>query len=577
MAKPLKGITLVSDTRVAFDLPADIVVDGISSNVVPTLSEEIFTDWKDPRVSGPGVRWEMDWTQHNMMQLAHCQTVGQSYRYYPDMRVLSRAIVDYPFPGRFRPYHHQSRIVNLLTTNPRAYCFAGMGTGKTAAAIWSAEYLRQLGLVRKILVVCPKTILYAAWHNDLRDLLPNGLHDVRILDGSRDARLKRLQSGGVYHVTNYEGVCMLTQELHDQQYDLIIVDESTAYKTYTTKRWKALRAVVRDEAWMWALTGTPCPQGPEDAYGQARLLTPWTAPRTVSLWRDQTMITISKFIRRPKADWHDKVHAILQPAIRISKEEAALNLPPKVSSFRDVPLSKGQADALALLKKDYQVRFNNGELAVTAANAAVLFVKMQQIFTGAVYADAERNTDTATVGEKVLAVLDNKAREEALVDVIRETQANVDEEAMLAGGSPVAGKTLVFVPFRHAAARIAQVLTAEGITHAVINGDTPGAQRGEILRQFQTLPDPQVIVAIPNAFSHGVTATAASTIVWYGAPTRTEVYLQANNRIDRPGQTQHMNIIHLCSGGMEQRYYDNLINNENNQEQVLALFSEFIA
>lgn len=114
--------------------------------------------------------YEMDWTQRNMWLLAHHQVINQYWVHYPHMRVVSRILGDYAFPGKFRPYHHQLRIANFLTSNRRAFCFADMGTGKTAAAIWAAEYLMQIGAVKNVLVACPKTILYAAWQSDLRDI-----------------------------------------------------------------------------------------------------------------------------------------------------------------------------------------------------------------------------------------------------------------------------------------------------------------------------------------------------------------------------------------------------------------------
>lgn len=536
--------------RISITLPATIPA--------PELYGRVETTEQDGNVV-----YDMDWTQDNMWQMAHCQVANRYWQHYPHMRVVSKAVGEYDYPGRFTPYHHQKRIVNFLTTNKRAFCFSDMGTGKTAAAIWAADYLLNLGIISRVLVVCPKSILYAAWQNDLRDILPDGLHQVRILDGSKDARIKRANSGGQWHVINFDGVKTINATLVSNKYDLVIVDESTAFKNHQCARWRNIRHLITDDTWVWAMTGTPCPQGPEDAYGQARLVVPWLAPRTLTLWRDKTMRRYDMHIWKPKDGWQEEVFNILQPAIYISKAEAALNLPPKVSLFRDVELTPDQNRALTALRKDFMTQLDNG-LTVTAANAAVLFGKVQQVLTGAVYADEVEDEERQT------ACLNNSDRERVMVDIIREAMANND-----APDNVVAGKTLVFVPFRHAGTRIMEVLKQENISAVFINGATAGRKRGELINQFQTQADPQVIVAIPDAFSHGVTATAASTIIWYGAPTRTEVYLQANNRIDRPGQTQHMNVVHLCSGDIERRYYDNLINNEGNQQEVLNMFNDF--
>ena len=544
-------IRFVEGGRIAITLPACMGAPQLEGEVVTTTDGDTTT-------------YEMDWTENNMWQVAHTQTINQYWLHYPQMRVVSRAIGDYHFPGAYKPYHHQKRIVNFLTTNPRAFCFSDMGTGKTAAAIWAADYLMGIGVIKRVLVVCPKTILYAAWQKDLQTILPDGLHTVRVLDGSRQQRITRLNSGGEWHVINFDGVKSINDALQLCDYDLIIVDESTAYKNYQSDRWKKLRRLVKDSTWIWAMTGTPCPQGPEDAYGQARLVCPWNIARTLTIWRDKTMQRFDRFIWKARPGWQEHVFNALQPAIYISKADAALNLPPKVSLFRDVELTPEQSKALNALRRDFMAQMEGG-LTVTAANAAVLFGKVQQVLTGAIYADATQEDE-----ERVILTLANQDRENVMVEVIREAMAGAD-----ADDNVVAGKILVFVPFRHAGNRIMEVLAKEGISTVFINGSTPGRKRGELINDFQTKTDPQVIVAIPDAFSHGVTATAASTIIWYGAPTRTEVYLQANNRIDRPGQTQHMNIVHLCCGNIEKKYYDNLINNEGNQQEVLNMFKDF--
>ena len=107
---------------------------------------------------------------------------------------------------------------------------------------------------------------------------------------------------------------------------------------------------------------------------------------------------------------------------------------------------------------------------------------------------------------------------------------------------------------------------------AVITGDTSVHERKRILDDFQKTVSPQVIIAIPEAFSHGITATAASLTIWYAPPSRTETYLQACERMDRPGQTQHMNIVHLFGDKYEREMYQNLIDNQQNQDTLLKLY-----
>ena len=111
---------------------------------------------------------------------------------------------------------------------------------------------------------------------------------------------------------------------------------------------------------------------------------------------------------------------------------------------------------------------------------------------------------------------------------------------------------------------------------AVITGDTSAKRRAEIFYSFQTEGEIDVILAVPRTMSHGVTATAASTIVWFGPVTSNETYQQACNRIDRPGQTQEMFIHHLYSSPVEQKLYKTLRERKVSQADLLNLYNDFI-
>ena len=57
-------------------------------------------------------------------------------------------------------------------------------------------------------------------------------------------------------------------------FDLIVVDEASAYKNAQTTRWKTLRDIAAQVKGMWMLTGTPAAQSPVDAFGLAKLINP---------------------------------------------------------------------------------------------------------------------------------------------------------------------------------------------------------------------------------------------------------------------------------------------------------------
>ena len=527
---------------ITFPYPAQRVV-RILSNDVGAVTKTI-PDARPVQYYPSGqAHVDVPWTLHNMTLLSQIMQPA-----------VSTIFDGYGFSGRDRPYYHQLRIAEFLTRNPRAYCFAGMGTGKTRSACWAADYLMTMGVVKRALVVCPKSLMYSAWGDDLMATCIHRTHTVLYGDRARREQLALTRQTD-FDIVNFDGVEILGSILVDKGYDLIIIDESTAYKDPSTKRWKALAKLVKPQTRVWALTGTPTPQGPMDAYGQGKLVTPDRLPKTKTMYRDMVQYKVATFIWKDKRNWQETVNNMLQPAIYIRKADC-LDLPPVTRRYIDVGLSKPQQQALEAMRKDMVANFDTGHQAV-AANAAVLWGKMRQIYSGAIYAE-----DGAAM------ILDNKERIAETISLIKQAKASGDDS--VAEGKPHS-KALVFVPFKHVMQVLEDALKKE-FDVAVISGDTNVHERKRILDSFQKTPTPQVILAIPEAFSHGITATAASLTVWYAPPSRTETYLQACERMDRPGQTQHMNIVHLHGDKYEREMYENLANNQQNQEALLKLY-----
>jgi uncharacterized protein (DUF1800 family) len=97
---------------------------------------------------------------------------------------------EWPRPHGFTPFAHQKLTAEFLLANPKAFCFNEQGTGKTASVIWAVDYLMQVGLVKRVLVVCPLSIMKSAWQGDLFKF---ALHrTVSIAYGSAETRKESL-------------------------------------------------------------------------------------------------------------------------------------------------------------------------------------------------------------------------------------------------------------------------------------------------------------------------------------------------------------------------------------------------
>ena len=254
------------------------------------------------------------------------------------------------------------------------------------------------------------------------------------------------------------------------------------------------------------------------------------------------MMKVTQFKWKVKPHAQHIVHRVLQPAIRFEKKDC-LDLPEVLFTEREAPLTPQQMSYYSTLKNELLFEVSGSE--VSAVNAAAKLNKLLQISGGAVYTD-----------DHGVLEFDVSNRLNVVIEAIEETN----------------NKVLVFVPFTHTIDLLRIRLEKEGISCEVINGGVSVNKRSDIVTRFQNTDEPKVLILQPQAASHGLTLTRADTIIWYSPVTSVETYLQANARIDRPGQKNTMTIVHIKGSQVEERLYAMLQNNINTHEKIIDLF-----
>lgn len=452
---------------------------------------------------------------------------------------------DYEWPGLYKPFDHQKKTSGFLSLHRRAFCFNEQGTGKTGSVVWAADYLMRLGIIRRVLVLCPLSIMQSAWQDDLFKFAVHRTSAVAH-SHSRDKRIQIINSDAEFVICNYDGLPIIKDAVKQNDFDLIVIDEANSYKTTSTTRWKTLNGILKPDTWVWMLTGTPASQSPEDAYGLAKIVNPSGVPKFFGSFRDMVMTKITQFKWAPKPDSEKVVHNVLQPAIRFTKEEC-LDLPEITYTTRDVPLTKQQLKYYEIIRKNMVAQAAGEE--ITTINAAVNLNKLLQISCGAAYSDS---------GEVV--EFDATSRLDVLKEVINQASQ----------------KVLVFAPFRHAIEIITEELKKAKISSDIINGAVPANRRTEIFKRFQEESDPKVLVIQPQAAAHGVTLTAANLIVWFGPITSVETYLQANARVHRAGQRNPCTVVQLQGSPVEKKMYKMLESKVDIHNKVIDLYKNII-
>jgi SNF2 family DNA or RNA helicase len=448
---------------------------------------------------------------------------------------------DWPMTGGREPFKAQLETGSFLTTSPRAFVLNDMGTGKTLATLWAYDYLRSIGRAKKVLVIAPLSTLERTWADEVFANLPH--LTVAVLHGTKDRRLKLLEEDVDIYVINHDGLKTIEQELiAKKEIDTVVVDELAAFRNASTQRWKCLSRVIKGRERVWGLTGTPTPHLPTDAWAQCRLIAPERVPPYFGHFKDSVMRQLNQFKWLPRESATSIVAEAMRPAVRFTRDQC-VDLPPTLYQTREVKLTAEQKAAYKDMMTKLHTEF--GKDQVTAVNEAVKLQKLVQIACGVVYGQG---------GEEI--VLPTAPR----IDEVREL---IDEAG---------AKVIVFVPFKSVLRYVADELSKD-YTVASVCGETSKTQRDTIFHNFQKEKDPRVLVAQPAAMSHGLTLTAANTIIWYAPITSNDIYEQANARIVRPGQKHNTLIVNIEGTPIERGIYERLKGKQALQGLLLGLLA----
>lgn len=450
---------------------------------------------------------------------------------------------EWPAPLGKPPFRVQMLTSSMLTMAERAFVLNGMGTGKTKCVLWAWDYLRRQKRIGKLLVVAPLSTLNFVWRREAFETLPD--IKVNIVHGTKAQRIAALNDADAsIFVINHDGIKVVEKELlAHPEIDAVAIDELAAYRN-KSERTLAMKRIAHKMKWAWGLTGSPMPHSPTDVYFQTNIITPDNVPARWTHFRDQVLTKVNNFKWVPKEGAIEHAYSVMQPAVRYTIDDVQ-ELPEVIERFIDVPLGAKQAKIYKDIVQHCQSIVGSGQ--ITAANAGAALNKLLQISLGWVY-DRDHN----------VVPLDNQHRIDALMDCIESTDR----------------KVLVFVPFIHALAGVGEALKKEKYEYVTVSGDTPQKERDRAFNLFQNTSKFKVLLAHPQCLAHGITLTAADTVVWFAPVTSLEIYDQANHRIRRVGQKHKQQILHLQSTAVERKIYKLLQTNQATQANFLKMFED---
>ena len=418
----------------------------------------------------------------------------------------------------FTPYPHQRAGIDWIVERPACALLWGMGTGKTVTTLTAVDHLLHDCLEDgPVLVIAPKRVAENTWSKECDKW--EHLHHLRVsrVMGTAKQRTDALTAPADIYVINRENVVWLVEHFGQRwPFRIVVIDELSSFKSAQAKRFKALRRVRGRIRRLIGLTGTPRPNSLEDLWPEVYLLDQGERlGKTLSAFRARFLVPEKMnghivYSYRPKEGAEAEVYAKLADICMSIKKEDVLSLPGQI--YEDVVLDMPPAllKQYKQFEKDRVLESLNEDGDIIAGTEAALTNKLLQFANGAIY-----DTDKQ-------------------VHHLHDVKLDALEELLeAAGGDPV----LVLYAYKHDADRIRARIPCRAL-------DTPDDidawNRGEI----------PVALAHPASIGHGLNLQDGGHItMWFGLPWSLELYQQANERLNRPGQKHVCRIYHLIVKG----------------------------
>lgn len=457
----------------------------------------------------------------------------------------------YDWPGKYTPFAHQRIMADFLASHDRCFNLSEMGVGKSASALWAADYLMKTKAVRRVLVLSPLSTLERVWMQDIFDVLMH--RQAVVVHGSQEQRRKALALDKDFYILNHDGICIKAvcdQIVARKDIDLIIVDEGSMFRNSSTQKWKSLRNLIkRLDCGLWWLTGTPTPNAPTDAWAQAKLVNPSAVPQFAGTFKRDTMMQVSQYKWAPRPGAKELAFAALQPAVRFMKKDC-LDLPPVITIQQQAGLTKEQRDAFEEMKDtmvaEIAMRDSTG-MDISAVNAADKLGKLRQILCGAI---KDPETDT-------YISIPHQPRLDVLMQSIESADA----------------KVIVVVPFKGIIQQLEKEVSKD-YSVGVLNGDVSIAKRNQIITDFKTSEHPHTLLCHPKVMAHGLNLTEADTLIFYAPIYSNDEYQQVIERFNRAGQTRKMTIVRIGAHPLEWQIYRMLDQRMQTQDDLLNLYAQ---
>ncbi len=438
---------------------------------------------------------------------------------------------------KYCPHNYQNYATKFIVSKKISAILLAMGLGKSVITLTAIdELMLDLFDVSKVLVIAPLRVAKSTWPSEIKkwDHLKDLTYSVVV--GSKSERIKALTKKAHIYIINRENVVWLVDKSgYTFDFDMVVVDELSSFKSYSSKRFKSLIKVRPKVKRIVGLTGTPSSNGLMDLWAEFRLLDfGERLERYITHYRNKYFLPDKRngmqiFSYKPREGAEKDIYKRLSDITISMRASDYLTMPRLISREVKVELDIKEKKIYEKFKKDMVAEIKGKE--IDAINAAALSNKLLQMASGSIY------------DEKALAHHIHDKKLDKLEDLIEG-----------ANGKPV----LVAYWFKSDKERITKRFHVREIKTA---------------EDIQDWNDGKIPVAIlhPASAGHGLNLqSGGATLIWFSLIWSLELYQQTNARLFRQGQKETVVIHHIvCVGTIDEQVIKALKRKDKTQSALI--------
>lgn len=436
------------------------------------------------------------------------------------------------YPFYTKPYIHQKKALLAALKKGSIAFLMDPGSGKTKPSIDYFGIRNYMNQCDRVLIIAPKTVL-GVWEEEIETHLhPEIKRKVIRLEGPKRSKVladHKKTKGLIIYLISYDSTWRTRSLATLVKPDMIICDESHYISNPTSTRSRFIRKLSTVAKWKLILTGTFLPNGVLGAYSQMSFLDKSIFPMSWSEFKERFMVWYKpkgKYFKIPKRPKRTKeLNRIINRNAFIVKKEDVLKLPKRTDVYVPVEMSAKGWKYYNQMKKDKLIKFKNSK-----ARADIILTELlhfQQITGGFVRTETGEYDKNDRPIKKDIAIHADKLK--ALNELL---------DIHMAYGE----KILVFCQFTWEFDQISNLMKKKKMRYAGISGKSK--HRDEVRRGFQRGDYDALVIQIATG-GVGITLTAANIVIFYSLNQRLDHYIQAKDRVHRPGQKKPVTYYHL--------------------------------